>query len=269
MDISIIHEDQDIWIINKPAGLVVNQAKTVSEPTLQDWLKEKLADEKAVASNELVPGDFDDSFGTPEEIFTQRLGLVHRLDKNTSGVLILAKNPGALVNLLAQFKKRQIEKKYVCLTHGKFRVPAGTINAPLGRMSADRQKFAVVSSGRPAVTRYEVQEFYSGFSDQGKEQLKKSGKKISLYQGFSLVYCWPKTGRTHQIRVHMKHWKHPLVGDGKYVGKRRAKLDALWCPRQFLHAAEIKFTHPRSGEEASFKVELSQDLKEVLKFLQP
>lgn len=268
MDINIIYEDQDIWIIDKPAGLVANQAETVSEPTLQDWLKQRLVDVEEVDWSELVPPNFNDSYGTPKEVFVQRLGLVHRLDKDTSGVLVAAKNPGALVNLLDQFRQRQTSKKYICLTHNKFRVPQGIIRAPLGRARTDRQKFAVISSGRSAVTEYRVVDYYSGLNKQGLRKLEKFKKKISIYQGFSLVHCWPKTGRTHQVRVHMKHWKNPLVGDSKYVGKRRAKLDAVWCPRQFLHAAELKFTHPRTNEKVSFEVELAGDLKKVLGLLE-
>jgi 23S rRNA pseudouridine1911/1915/1917 synthase len=268
MNIEVIFEDQDILVINKPAGLVVNQADSVKESSLQDWLEKKLGGKTFKDWEGLVPDDFNGEFGTPEEIFKQRLGMVHRLDKDTSGVIITAKNPGSLVNILAQFQQRQVSKKYTCLSHGKFRVPRATINAPLGRMSADRQKFAVVSDGRPAVTDYEVVGYYPDFNDLGIEKLKKFKKKISVYQGFSLVNCWPKTGRTHQIRVHLKHWKHPLVGDNKYVGKKRTKLDAIWCSRQFLHAAEIEFTHPRSGEKVSFSAELAVDLKEVLKLLE-
>lgn len=268
MDIYVIFEDQDIVVLNKLAGVVVNQADSVLEPTIQDWFKEKIAKSDKSGWEKLVPTDFDDSYGSPKEIFKEHGGLVHRLDKDTSGILLLAKNPGALVNLLAQFKNREVEKKYLCLTHSKFRVPEGTISAPLGRMSADRQRFAVVSDGRPAETQYRVKDFYVNLNEQGLEQLGGLRKKATLYQGFSLVECWPKTGRTHQIRVHMKHWKHPLVGDSKYVGKRRAKLDRKWCPRQFLHAAEIKFTHPRSGEEVSFEAKLAGDLDQALSLLE-
>jgi 23S rRNA pseudouridine1911/1915/1917 synthase len=268
MNIKIIFEDQDILIINKPAGLVVNQTKTVKELTLQDWLGKRLSKKDFKDWQKLVPANFSEKFGTAEEIFKNRLGLAHRLDKNTSGVMVAAKNPGSLVNLLAQFQQRQISKKYICLAHNKFRVPLGTIRAPLGRARVDRQKFAVVSNGRPAVTTYKVVNYYSGLNKQGKEKLKDFKKKVSVYQGFSLVHCWPKTGRTHQIRVHLKHWKHPLVGDNKYVGKKRAKLDAVWCPRQFLHASWIELIHPRINQKINFKVELAADLKEALKLLQ-
>ena len=278
MKIKIIFEDQDLWVINKPPGLVVNRAETVKSPTLQDWLEEQLPPlvefEKQKSSwAELVPTDFDEQYGTPLEIFKKRLGLVHRLDKDTSGVMVLAKNPGALVNLLQQFKQRQTEKRYLCLAHGKFRVPRGNIRAPLGRANYNRQKMAVGPSGKKATTLYEVTKFYPTFkSTVIKEKFnKQQQRRLSIYQGFSLVNCWPKTGRTHQVRVHLKHWRHPLVGDEKYAGKKRAKLDLIWCPRQFLHAAELSFNHPRQQKNqkpsVSFEAELTTDLQAVVELL--
>jgi 23S rRNA pseudouridine1911/1915/1917 synthase len=270
MNIEIVFEDKDILVLNKPAGIVVNQAATVSQPTVQDWVVSHIADVDEVEWRELVPDDFDAQYGTPEEIFEQRQGMVHRLDKDTSGVLVWAKNPGSLVNLLAQFKQRTVSKRYTCLVHGKFRVPEGTISAPLERASHDRQQFAISSSGRPAETQYQVQQT---FKELKKEVLpsifdKEKMKKVNLYQGFSLVHCWPKTGRTHQIRVHLKHWKHPIVGDSKYVGKRRAGMDHFWMKRQFLHAGELELTHPRSGETLLFEAPLSEDLQAALALLQ-
>ncbi len=270
MKIKILHEDQDLLVINKDAGVVVNRAETTPEPTIQDWLAERQqADDMVKDWQELVPADFDDSYGSPEEIFQERAGLVHRLDKDTSGVLILAKNPGALAFLLKEFKERRTQKKYVCLTHGNFRVPEGTISAPIERAKVDRQRMAVGSLGRPAETQYQVQAFYTGFRDGVETELfdKKQQRQLSIYQGFSLVHCWPKTGRTHQIRVHMKHWEHPLVSDGKYTGKKRAKLDKVWCPRHFLHAEELNLTHPRSKDEVTFTAPLTLDLQKVLDLL--
>ncbi len=267
MNIEVVFEDQDILIINKPAGLVMNRADSVKVLTLQDWLEKKLEKETINDWRELVPADFSEEFGTAEEIFKQRQGLAHRLDKDTSGVIVAAKNPGSLVNLLAQFRQREISKRYTCLTHGKFRVPKGTIRAPLGRDRTNRQKFTISSGGRPSITEYEVIDYHADLNEQGQEKLKKFKKNLLSYQGFSLVNCWPKTGRTHQIRVHMKHWQHPLVGDTKYVGKKRAKLDREWCPRQFLHASSIEFTHPRTNEKVNFEVELADDLKQALNFL--
>ncbi|MBT3250077.1 MAG: RluA family pseudouridine synthase [Candidatus Pacebacteria bacterium] len=267
MKVEIIFEDQDILVVNKPAGMVSNSAQSVKEPSLQDWLVEKTAQNVSDDWKELVPADFNNEYGTVEEIFKERAGLVHRLDKDTSGVMVAAKNPGSLVNLLAQFRERKTSKKYTCLAHGKFRVPQGNIIAPLGRSRTNRQKFDVSSDGRSATTEYKVIDYYPDLNDQGLEKLKEFKKNLSSYQGFSLVNCWPKTGRTHQIRVHLKHWKHPLVGDDKYVGKKRVKLDEVWCPRQFLHASQINFIHPRTGKKVSFEVELAEDLRQALSFL--
>lgn len=277
---NILYEDDDLLVINKPAGMVVNRAETTVELTVQDWLTDYLKGKKP-SNNEdlllLLPLNFDSSYGTPEEIFQSRGGIVHRLDKDTSGALVLAKNPGALVNLLAQFKQRQTEKTYTCLVHGKLKLDQGTISAPLGRASTDRKKFAVVAEGRVAETEYRVEEFYPHLDvdaivrsikrAQGDEAFKNFKKKAKVYQGFSLVTCWPKTGRTHQIRVHFKHLGHPLVGDTTYLGHKRAKLDPVWCSRQFLHASSLVFTHPRTGERLAVEAPLAEDLEKVMNYL--
>ncbi len=269
MNIKIIHEDQDLLAINKPPGLVVNRADSVKVETLQDWLEDNI---EAIGSRkfpddwrEQLPDDFTDEYGNPEEIFNNRNGLAHRLDKDTSGVMLIAKHPGSLVNLLKQFRKREIQKKYTCLTHGKFVLPKGEVNLPIGRRQSNRKLFAVIPDGRPTLTRYEVENFYPNFNLEKlimeSAQLKNlKQKRFSLYEGFSLVNCWPKTGRTHQIRVHMTYLKHPIVGDQHYVGKKRVKLDSLWCKRQFLHAREIELTHPRSGKKVKYEADLSDDL---------
>lgn len=274
--LTIIYEDQDLLILNKPAFWIVNKAETVKEPTVQDFLEQnvvcfdgKNSDWGGKLGAELIPADFEPTFGTPEEIFRQRSGIAHRIDKETSGILVVAKNAGSLVNLLAQFKNRTVHKKYLCLTHGKFAMPKGEINLPLGRRSKDRKLFGVVADGRPAVTDYEVKDFFSSLDDTA---LKDAGislqtKRISLYQGFSLVECYPKTGRTHQIRVHMAHLQHALVGDKQYGGKKRAKIDILWCERHFLHANKIEFMHPRTGRVVNFEAPLSLDLEKVLTLL--
>lgn len=280
MNIEIIFEDQDLVVINKPAGVVVNRAQTVKGQTIQDWMEERLdwqEVENKAEWQDLVPADFDDSYGSPLETFQERVGLVHRLDKDTSGAMILAKNPGVLVNLLAQFKNRQVQKQYQCLAHGKFKFPEGEVNAPMGRASRDRKVFAVRAEGRPAVTKYKVVEEFTklNFDQLAKsnptldsKELSNLSKKSHIYQGFSLVNCWPKTGRTHQIRVHMHHLQHPLVGDITYVGKKRAKLDPVWCPRQFLHASKLELAHPRSGEKVEFEAKLAGDLKKVLSYFE-
>lgn len=277
MKIEIIYEDKDIVVINKPAGIVVNDAQTASDETIQSWFYDRNKQFKELERKNyknLIPDDFDDTFGSPEEIFVQRQGIVHRLDKETSGILLLAKNPGSLVNLLAQFKKRQTKKKYLCLAHGKFGVEKDLISAPVGRSTQNRTKFRVDVDGREATTLYEVKEFFPeiNYSDLNKVDISESDLKVlkknkSSYQGFSLVECWPKTGRTHQIRVHMAHIKHPLVGDKVYLGKKRVKLDPLWCERHFLHASQLTFVHPYNDKEITFSAQLTNDLKVVLQLL--
>ncbi len=272
----ILFEDKDILVLNKPAGLVVNRADTTSEETLQDWLAEQVIGDWSQTSREawlpLVPSEFAAEYGTPEEIFAERLGLVHRLDKETSGALVLAKNPGALVNLLAQFKNRQVTKQYLALCHGKFGVEHDTLHLPLGRASHNRQQFAVRPDGRTAETEYQVQTFFPHLDIEKVMALPTAQgsdirRKAKVYQGFSLVACWPHTGRTHQIRVHLAHIKHPLVGDAVYVGKKRQSLDAAWCPRHFLHAAELSFKHPRTDQTVHISAPLTPDLGAVLELL--
>lgn len=270
--ISIVYQDQDLLILNKPAGVVVNRAQTVAVQTVQDWIEAHVPEiaEQAYPADwrDLLPADFTEEFGTPESIFQSRTGMAHRLDKDTSGIFVCAKHPGALVSLLAQFRQRTVQKRYTCLTHGKFALPTGEVNVPIGRRSSDRKLFAVVPDGRPAQTLYEVQAFYPHFDEARFSQetgIKKP--RLSMYQGFSLVHCWPKTGRTHQIRVHMAHLQHPLVGDEKYVGKKRARVDADWCPRQFLHASQIEFDHPRTRQRVTFEAPLAKDLQIALEFV--
>lgn len=281
----IIWQDDDLAVINKPAGIVVNNADTVSEPTIQDWWQAQLAKSavKTVPENwqKLLPADSEPQFGTPEQIWHLRQGIVHRLDKDTSGLLVLAKNPGALINLLAQFRTRQISKTYQCLTHGKWGILADEVSLPMARASHSHIKFAVDTDGRSAQTAYQVLQFYPGFTLPVQQQLRGQIKAeaplrhlrktfdhlINQSEGFSLVACQPKTGRTHQIRVHMAHLKHPIVADATYLGERRLKLDSLWCPRLFLHAAEITLTHPRTGKRHEFKSDLPTDLVGALEKL--
>lgn len=272
--IVVLFEDQDIVVIAKPGGMVTNRAHSISGPTLQDWFETLMHGAPFPDTwSTLLPEDFSDEYGAPEEIFAQRQGMVHRLDKDTSGVMVFAKHPGSLVNLLTQFRTRQVQKEYVALVHGTFRVAEGMINAPLGRSRTNRQKFAIDIEGRAAITQYFTEKVYKGLEWQRLEEkvgenARKIQKEARLYEaGFSLVRCVPKTGRTHQIRVHLAHEQHPIVGDEKYVGRRRAKVDPLWCPRQFLHAAVLEFVHPRTKEPMRFMAELPEDLKQAVHFL--
>lgn len=274
--ITIAYQDDDILAVNKPAGVVVNRAQSVRGSTLQDWLEENVEQIKRAVTTaeypknweEQIPDSFTGEFGTPQEIFLQRSGIAHRLDKETSGIMLVAKHPGSLLNLLDQFKNRTVHKQYLCLVHGQFALPTGEINVPLGRRSGNRKLFGVVADGRPAITYYEVENFYKTVDIQRiSAQTNEKRKRFSLYDsGFSLVRCFPKTGRTHQIRVHMAHLAHPIVGDSSYAGKKRSKLDKLWCQRHFLHAQKIEFTHPKTQEKMLLSAELSQDLQGVLTY---
>ena len=291
---NILFENKEFLVINKPAGVVVNRAQTQSEATIQDYLVEYLGEkvfsEKEIAQTKvswqkLVPRDFSDEFGTPEEIWQERQGLVHRLDKETSGVLLLAKNPGALVNLLAQFKQRQTKKTYLALCHGRFTLKNGKINAPLGRASRNRLRFAIDPAGKAAETFYRVLASYQNFDWQKLKQQLGKGKTEAelrilrktlkrgpqLYQaGFSLVEAQPKTGRTHQLRVHFASLQHPLVGDKVYSGKKRQVIDKFWCSRHFLHAAKIEFFLPDGKEwenKQGVEAKLTNDLQAAVTLL--
>lgn len=281
-EISILFEDKDVLVVNKPPGIVVNIADTLKEETVQSWFGRYLGDAKNRVSRadqdwkKLIPDDFSAVYGTPEEIYAQRGGVVHRLDRDTSGVLLLAKNPGSLVALLAQFKKRQVKKEYVCLVHGKLQVETDVVLLPLARATRDRKLFEVSAGGRTAETTYKVLRFFPEFNREELaaqwEALKTKApqgfrKRLSSYQSFSLLRCFPKTGRTHQIRVHLAHIKHPIVGDQVYGGKKRQKLDAVWCQRQFLHAEKLEFAHPRSAEKVPMVAPLTADLTAALRFL--
>jgi 23S rRNA-/tRNA-specific pseudouridylate synthase len=286
----ILFEDKDVLVIDKPAGVVANEAKTARGETVQAWMANYLVESRLAKfvseesgekwfeslvskedMRELIPADFDDMYGTPEEIFSSRWGIVHRLDKDTSGVMVLAKNPGALVALLDQFKKRQTKKEYMTLVHGQLDPEEGTLTFPLGRSKSNFKKIVVQAGGRKAETNYQVTEklpftenllekimarvgemnsFSTDELSDAKAQMKKT-----YQQGFSWVKCQPKTGRMHQIRVHMNATGHPLVGDPLYLGRKRLKMDRLWTDGQVLSAVKLEFRHPRSGEHVEIGLE--------------
>jgi 23S rRNA pseudouridine1911/1915/1917 synthase len=230
MDTKIIFEDEDILILNKPSGVVVNRANTTKEPTVQDWLEKYLK--------------------LKDEGIGRRAGIVHRLDKGTSGILIVAKTIETFESLQGQFKERSIEKSYQCLVRGKIEIKKGQIKAPVGRLPWNRERFGVLPGGRSAETNYEVIRYY------------KNDKDV-----FSLVSVFPKTGRTHQIRIHMKHLGYPLVADDFYAGRKTSREDITWCPRLFLHARSISFIHPKTHKKLTFQADFPNDLEKVLQKL--
>lgn len=219
--ISVIFEDHSLLVIDKPAGVTVNKAETTrNQRTIEDQL--------------------------PQSDLPRR-GIVHRLDKDTSGLLIIAKTASALTALQAQFKKRQVKKTYLALVHGRVEPKSGNINLPVARNSLNRQRFGVFITGRQAVTDY---------------------RTVKTYADYSLLEVFPKTGRTHQIRIHFKHLNHPLVADPLYLGEKRLKQDKLWCPRLFLHSYKISFTHPQNHRIINLEASLPYDLQAALEKIQ-
>ncbi|MGC8779594.1 MAG: RluA family pseudouridine synthase [Anaerolineae bacterium] len=235
--LAVLYEDDDLLVINKPAGMVVHPAAGTYHGTLVNAVLYHCPNLAGVGG-------------------VQRPGIVHRLDKDTSGVILIAKNDAAQRALQAQFKDREVHKTYLALVHGWVTPQRGEINAPIGRDPRNRQRMAVVPlvRGRSAVTRYEVQ----GYFEAESVSRRPAGAAPPRY---TLVACHPLTGRTHQIRVHFAHIRHPIVGDPVYGGSRK---ETLLCPRQFLHAERIRFRLPATGQEVEFHAPLPADLQTVL-----
>ncbi|MDD2420979.1 MAG: RluA family pseudouridine synthase [Heliobacteriaceae bacterium] len=209
--LEIVYQDHDLAVVNKPAGLVVHPAEGHPTGTLVNALLHQIKDLSG------INGDL-------------RPGIVHRLDKDTSGLLVVAKNDLAHIGLAAQVKAHQVQRDYLAIVHGVIRVKTGHIEAPVGRDPRNRQCMAVVPAGKPALTRFRVQERYP-------------------VTGFSLVECSLETGRTHQIRVHLAYIGNPVAGDPKY-GPRKPAFNLTG---QALHAWRLVFCHPRDGRRLCFK----------------
>jgi 23S rRNA pseudouridine1911/1915/1917 synthase len=242
----VVFEDQFILVLNKPAGWIVNKsATTQKQKTIQDWLSKNYNYQIAKSKS-------------------HRGGLAHRLDKETSGLLIVAKDSKSLSNIQAQFKTRTVKKEYISLVHGIVDIKEGEIKAPTGRLPWAKRRFGVVVGGRKAVTYYKVISYYKLKERLLKRQPRSISDSIIYY---SLLSVFPHTGRTHQIRIHFKSIGHPVVSDELYAGRKTSKLDRKWCPRLFLHAAKITFTHPDKKKKQNFQSNLPTDLKDSLKAL--
>jgi len=229
MEPKIIYEDENFMVLDKPSGWIVNQAQTTaSNPVIQNWLIKS----------------FDYPLSKSREF---RSGIVHRLDKETSGLLLVAKTSASFKNLQLQFKSREVHKVYTALVHGRVEPGGGVINAPVGRLPWNRERFGVIPGGRNAETAYRVVAYYK--------------REVANY---TLLELFPKTGRTHQIRIHLKYLGHPIVGDETYAGRKTAKSDRLWSPRLFLHASEIEFKHPVTGKKLNFTSQFPKDLVSVI-----
>jgi len=220
MKLAIVHEDADLIVLDKPAGLVVHPGAGVPDGTLMNGL---LAHCPALA-------------GVP------RAGIVHRLDKDTTGLLVVAKTVEAQVSLARQLEDRSMRRVYLAVVQGD-PPTSGVIDAPLGRDTRARTKMAVTRRGKDAVTRYRV---------------------LERYGHAALVECRLESGRTHQIRVHFQHIRHPLVGEATY---RRGTRHGVAFGRQALHAAELSLVHPRTGKAVSWRAEPPADFQRLLKSL--
>jgi 23S rRNA pseudouridine1911/1915/1917 synthase len=247
MNITILFEDDDLLVIDKPAGITVNRAETTrDELTVQDFAEEHVGITYKASNSK-----YGDEAWKPEDEFYQRGGVVHRLDKETSGVMILAKTPSAFAILQNQFKERTVKKVYKALAHGK--VPReGEIDVPVGRLPWNRKQFGILPGGRESKTLYKVLSYYQ--NQKTKETL-------------SLVELYPQSGRTHQIRVHLKYIGHPIFSDFLYAGRKTARNDRKTLARVFLHASQISFIHPKTQEAMTLESPLPPELQELLKTL--
>lgn len=219
--LDIVYEDDDVIVVNKPQGMVVHPAPGHPNHTLVNALLYH-------SPLSHINGEF-------------RPGIVHRIDKDTSGLLMVAKNDHAHRSLAAQLKAKSNQREYVALVHGVIKEDRGTIDAPLGRSTKDRKKQAVVPDGRHAVTHFQV---------------------LKRYRHYTLVSCRLETGRTHQIRVHMQYIGHPLAGDPLYGPKKTLPGNG-----QYLHARLLGFKHPVTGKQMLFTAPLPQWFAKMIKHL--
>lgn len=228
IDLDIVFEDDDIIVINKPAGLVVHPGAGNPDSTLLNALLHH----------------------APQLKTLPRAGIVHRLDKDTTGLLVIAKTLEAHTHLVAAMQRREIERKYHAIVFGDI-IAGGTVDAQMGRHPKQRTKMAVVRNGKPAITHYRV---------------------LEKFDGLTYLEVKLETGRTHQIRVHMAHIHHPILGDPSYGGRGRvpknltdeARERIKSFPRQALHAKQLSFIHPRTGDPMHFEAPIADDIREIL-----
>ena len=224
LDLEVIHEDAEVAVVNKPKGMVVHPAAGHPSGTLVNGLMHQL-DNLSGINGELRPG------------------IVHRIDKDTSGLLMVAKDDVTHRHLVEQLVEKSVTRKYTALVHGTIPHDKGTIEAPIGRNPKERQEMAVVDDGKEAVTHFNV---------------------LERYKDFTLVECILDTGRTHQIRVHMKYIGYPLAGDPKYGPRKTLETEG-----QMLHAGTLGFIHPKTGEYLEFTAPLPDQFEDVLETLTP
>ncbi|HQU86751.1 MAG TPA: RluA family pseudouridine synthase [Pyrinomonadaceae bacterium] len=238
--LDIVYEDEFLAVINKPAGMVVHPGAGVSGGTLANAIAYHFDFE-----NKKIPN--------PQSQIPNRIGIVHRLDKDTSGLIVVAKTDEIHEKLSEQFRNREVYKSYVALVHGEVEEENGTVDEPIAREKHNRTKMAVRAHGRNALSLWSVRE---------------------RFEKFTLLKVEIKTGRTHQIRVHLAHINHPIVGDELYNAGRdktvfnltiRKAIENLG--RFFLHAERLSFTHPQTNEKMNFRVEIPSELSDFLELL--
>lgn len=257
MNIRIIYQDDYFLVIDKPPGVVVNRGDSVHGETIQDWVENSsLIDFTQFATThdqvvrQGVAVDGISQIYDPFKEFINRSGIVHRIDKDTTGLLIIARSPDIFEKIKNLFKERLIHKKYIALVHGLLEAEVGNINAAVGRLPWNRERFGILPGGRPALTTFRVID-----------------RITNILGKFSLLEVSPETGRTHQIRIHLKYISHPVVSDNFYAGRKVYRKDLIFCPRLFLHAAKLGFKHPVSGKDINILSKLPTDLEKVLKVL--
>lgn len=229
MEIKVVAENPNYLVINKPAGVVVNRAESVGSETVQDWVEK---------TRNIVDEDV---------LYKKRSGICHRLDKETTGCLLIAKNSKALVWALKSFANRTVHKEYLALVHGKLEPIRGRVKLPLARNRRDREKFEVHYGGKVAETEWLVEEYF---------------EKRNL----SLVRLFPKTGRTHQIRVHLSHLGYPIWSDERYLRKDYMISDRELMDHHFLHACRISLVC-EDGEEFVAVCELTEDEAKLISLM--
>jgi len=252
MEIPIVFENKNFLIINKPTGVIVHGDGKNNEPTIVDWILKQYPHINGVGENMIINHK-------GEEIEINRPGIVHRIDRETTGLLLIAKIPTSFEYLKNLFKTKKIQKRYLALVYGHIKNDTGIIDQPIGRNAKDfRLKTAGPSARgklRDAQTEYKVIQRY--MDTHSKKDIQ------GQHNIYTLVECYPKTGRTHQIRVHMKWLNHPLVSDSLYKGKRK---NALGLQRTALHAAGIFFVD-NTDKKINIEIDLPSDIQLSLESL--
>lgn len=229
-DALVLYEDEHLLFINKPCGLIVNRSSTSPDNTLQDFLDTKIAFSHI-----------------QNEDFVQRSGIVHRLDKDTSGVLVVAKSPKVFYSLQRKFKRREVRKKYIAVVFGRVVDPIIEIDAPIGRDPKNRQRMCILQGGREAFTKLQVQ------------------KSLSYPElDATLLEAYPLSGRTHQIRVHCLALGHPILGDKIYMTKSQLRTSSNFFSRLMLHAHTLEVAHPITNQMLTIKAPLPTEFVQLV-----